>query len=76
MWPELHAETKAPCRNLYLCTAAVEHVGAVQEVLVLGPGHHRLWQFSQVQLEQRCHRVDIGVTAGTGDVDMKSFQLT
>ena len=49
---------------LYLCAAGVQHVGAVQEVLVLSPGHHRLRKLSQVQLEKWCHRVDICVTAG------------
>lgn len=47
----------------YLPAIGIQLVGAVQEALVLPTGHHRLWQLSQVQLEQRCHRVDVCVTA-------------
>lgn len=43
-----------PCTHTHthLCAAAVQHVSAIQKVLVLSPGHHWLWQLSQVQLEQ------------------------
>ena len=56
---------------LYLCAAGVQHVGAVQEVLVLSPGHHWLRQLPQIQLEERCHRVDICVTAGAKNQSLK-----
>ena len=44
--------------------AGVDLVGAAQEVLVLAPGNHGFRQLPQVQFEQRCHRVDVSVTAG------------
>lgn len=50
--------------KMHLCGIGVQRVGAVQEVLVLSPGDHRLRKLTQVQFEQRRHRVDICITAG------------
>lgn len=55
----------------YQTGACIHLTAAVQEVLVLAPGHHRLWELPQVQFEQGPHRVDIRVTAGA-----KTFHMS
>lgn len=57
-------EMKYVKNYVHLCGAVVQQVGAVQEVLVLSPGNYRLRQLTQVQFEQRRHRVDICITVG------------
>lgn len=63
----LHVQTRTfffDWNKIHLCGIGVQRVGAVQEVLVLSPGDHRLRKLTQVQFEQWRHRVDICITAG------------
>jgi hypothetical protein len=63
--PQPQSRVSAGAVSTYCFFLLTEQRGAGQKVFILCIRNDGLWKFSEIQFQQGCHSVDVGVAAGT-----------